>query len=154
MKAKQEILSHWEACQQFDDSPDRFNIRGLNNAPFSYPSGWLAAQATQAAQQLAGSSGHWDIFDALQLAHLNKAENIGDIDVILRTAQTLGFDTSAFLKAMYSSTTLTNLEADHRRAQSLNIRSIPAIIVNKQHIIKQTTRYDDLDCFLESLLNA
>ncbi|NOI30433.1 DsbA family oxidoreductase [Vibrio coralliilyticus] len=151
-QAKQEILAHWASCERFEGSTDRFNIEAMAKASFSYPSGLLAAQATQAAEQLAGENGHWDMFDALQRAHLQRAENIADIDVLLNIARTLGYDTDAFLEVMYAPTTFARLDTDRQRAQALDIRSIPTFIVNGQELVRQTTRYDDLDRFFTSLL--
>ncbi|GMM90475.1 DsbA family protein [Vibrio fortis] len=145
--AKKEILRHWESCQKFEGSVGRFNIEGMNKASFSYPSGMLAAQACKASDRLAGPSAHWDMFDALQRAHLQRAENIGDLDVVLKTAVQLGFDSNEFLKAMYDLSTFESIEEDNRWARELDIQTIPAFSVNGDEVFRSTTRYEALDAY-------
>ena len=67
---------------------------------FEYPSGLAGALACQAAHQVAGDAGHWDMFDAIQDAHLSEHRNIGDLDVLLDIAVALGHDRVAFAERM------------------------------------------------------
>lgn len=153
-KAKREILSHWHSCQKFEGSTDRFNIQGMTAATFSYPSGLLSAQATKAAEYLNGQLGHWNMFDALQKAHLQHAQNIGNIDTILAVADMLGYEIDEFLDAMYQPKIFEALKQDSARAQAFNIRSIPAMIVNGEEVIRQTTRYEAFVDYLHTLTNG
>ncbi|WP_232466770.1 DsbA family oxidoreductase, partial [Alcaligenes faecalis] len=47
-RAKREILGHWAACAQHDDTQS-INIEGMRAQNFDYPHGMLSARACQAA---------------------------------------------------------------------------------------------------------
>jgi predicted DsbA family dithiol-disulfide isomerase len=79
--AKDEILSHWEHANQNDDL-HRFNISGMRNADFLFPSSMKGLIACKAAYFAAGDAGYWDVFDALQNALFVQNRNIGNPDVI------------------------------------------------------------------------
>ena len=85
-QAKQTILGHWEACAQHDDT-QRIDIEGMRRESFEYPSGLAGALACQAAQMLEGDEAHWNLFDAIQHAHMSAHRNIGDAEVLLKREQ-------------------------------------------------------------------
>lgn len=127
-RAKREILGHWAACAQHDDTQS-INIEGMRAQNFEYPHGMLSALACQAACLLAGEHGHWDYFDAVQRAHLAESRNIGDMDTLLAIAVAQGFDGEAFLSAMDSDITHQRVQADRTQAARLGIQSIPTVLV-------------------------
>lgn len=127
-RAKREILGHWAACAQHDDTQS-INIEGMRAQNFEYPHGMLSALACQAAYLLAGEQGHWDYFDAVQRAHLAESRNIGDMDTLLAIAVAQGFDGEAFLSAMDSDIAHQRVQADRTQAARLGIQSIPTVLV-------------------------
>ena len=98
-RAKSVILGHWETSLDHEDQP-RIDVEGMRAENFEYPSGLAGALACQAAHQVAGDAGHWDMFDAIQDAHLSEHRNIGDLDVLLDIAVALGHDRVAFAERM------------------------------------------------------
>ena len=98
-RAKSVILGHWETCLGHEDQP-RIDVEGMRAENFEYPSGLAGALACQAAHLVAGDAGHWDMFDAIQDAHLSQHRNIGDLDVLLDIAVALGHDRAAFAERM------------------------------------------------------
>ncbi|MGO3871076.1 MAG: DsbA family oxidoreductase [Alcaligenes sp.] len=155
-RAKQEILGHWAACAQQDDSQS-INIDGMRAQSFEYPNGMLSALACQAAHLLAGDKGHWDYFDAVQGAHLKDSRNIGDVDTLLALAVAQGFDGAAFLSAMDSEQAHQRVQADRSEAARLGIRSIPTLLVSSPEMGQvlarlQTQSADLLKSRLQALL--
>ncbi|MDW7748793.1 DsbA family protein [Halomonas sp.] len=130
-QAKATILDHWAACQEASEAPQRFNIEGMRSAPFDYPHGLPGALACQAAQSLAGQAGHWQMFDAIQAAHLSEARNVADPRVLRAIAQEAGFGTSAFWRLMEDPATLEAVQADQRLARRLRVSVVPTVIVRE-----------------------
>ena len=128
-RAKREILGHWAACAQQDDTQS-INIDGMRAQSFEYPNGMLAALACQAAHLLSDDTGHWDYFDAVQRAHLRDSRNIGDMGTLLDIALAQGFEREAFLNAMNSNQAYQDVQADRSEAARLGIRSIPTLLVS------------------------
>ncbi|PHP65807.1 disulfide bond formation protein DsbA [Zhengella mangrovi] len=127
--AKETILGHWAACRAASGAPERIDIAAMRSAGFDYPHGLPAALACKAAQALAGQAGHWNMFDAIQAAHMGQARNIADRDVLLDIAAGAGLDVAAFRLALDSPATASAVEADRRLARRLQVSSVPALIV-------------------------
>lgn len=138
-RAKREILGHWAACAQHDDTQS-INIEGMRAQNFEYPHGMLSALACQAACLLAGEQGQWDYFDAVQRAHLAESRNIGDMDTLLAIAVAQGFDGEAFLSAMDSDIAHQRVQADRTQAARLGIQSIPTVLVSSRETGQELAR--------------
>ena len=130
-EAKATILGHWAACAAGSETPQRFAIERMRAAPFNYPHGLPAALACQVAHQLGGSSGHWQMFDALQEAHLSQARNIADQEVLMQVAKGIGFDPATFREGLESDRALKAVQADRALAHRLGVRSVPTVIVQE-----------------------
>lgn len=130
-QARETILGHWTACRQMSDQPELINIRAMRDAPFDYPHGFTAALACKAAERTGGQRAHWDMFDQLQRAHLAEAKNVADPAVALQAAQELGLETAAFAAAFNDPVTERAVQADRRDARSLQVSSIPALIIRE-----------------------
>tara|TARA_R110000744_G_scaffold380525_1_gene501763 strand:+ start:39124 stop:39762 length:639 start_codon:yes stop_codon:yes gene_type:complete len=128
-KARETILGHWSACRQASDRPELVDIEAMRAAPFDYPHGMTAALACKAAEQLGGQSAHWDMFDRLQLAHLAEARNIADPETVLQLARDSGHDAATFARSFGDPATARAVEADRALARSLQVRSVPTLIV-------------------------
>lgn len=129
--ARETILGHWAVCRQVSDQPERVNIDGMRAGPFDYPHGMIAALGCKAAERLRGQGAHWDMFDRLQRAHLTETRNIADPKVVLHAARELGFEAAAFAEIFDDPATLRDVEADRQHARSLQVRSIPTLIVRE-----------------------
>ena len=150
-RAKSVILGHWETSLDHEDQP-RIDVEGMRAENFEYPSGLAGALACQAAHQVAGDAGHWDMFDAIQDAHLSEHRNIGDLDVLLDIAVALGHDRVAFAERMRAGA--QRLQADRDAAMRLGIRSIPTLIVGADLARLQTTPLAALRQRLQALASA
>ena len=126
-RAKAIILRHWTDCAAHEDTA-RIDIEGMRAQDFEYPSGWLGALACQAAGMLGGNDAHGAMFDAVQWAHLHQHRNIGDAEVLLDIAESLGHPRGAFADHMRSDAVRQRVQADRAEAAALGIRSIPTVI--------------------------
>jgi predicted DsbA family dithiol-disulfide isomerase len=126
-QAKHTILGHWEACARHDDA-QRIDIEGMRRETFEYPSGMAGALACQAAQILGGDAAHWDLFDAIQHAHMSAHRNIGDAEVLLDIATHNGFERNAFARCMESPEALNLVQQDRALAQRMGLHAIPTLI--------------------------
>lgn len=138
-RAKREILGHWAACAQYDDTQS-INIEGMQAQSFEYPHGMPSALACQAAYLLAGEQGHWDYFDAVQRAHLVESRNIGDMDTLLAIAVAQGFGGEAFLSAMDSDIAHQRVQTDRTQAARMGIQSIPTVLVSSRETGQELAR--------------
>lgn len=130
-QARETILNHWAACRLASDRPERIDIEAMRGAAFDYPHGHTAALGCKAAETLGGQVAHWDMFDALQRAHLTEARDIADAATVLQAATALGFEVPTFAKVMNDPTTAEAVEADRQMARRMQVRTIPAVIVRE-----------------------
>ena len=77
---------------------------------------------------LGGNDAHGAMFDAVQWAHLHQHRNIGDAEVLLDIAESLGHPRGAFADHMRSDAVRQRVQADRAEAAALGIRSIPTVI--------------------------
>lgn len=130
-QAKAAILSHWASCQRASDTPEKFNIDGMRAASFDYPHGLPGALACKAAERIGGQAAHWDMFDAVQRAHLSEARNVADTGVLTAIAAGLGFRRRDFGRVMAEPATQHAVEQDRRLAGRLQVVKVPTIIVRQ-----------------------
>ena len=130
-QARETILGHWEVCRKASDHPERINIKGMRQARFNYPHGKVAALACKAAEAVSDQTGHWDMFDRLQRAHITEVRNIADRDVVTDLAASLGHDRVAFRALLSDPETARRIEADRQHARRFQVRSVPTLIVRE-----------------------
>lgn len=134
-RAKSQILGHWNRCAEADDVKGRIDVDGMRRRAFEYPSGLAAALACKAAEAQGGQDAHWDLFDALQRAHLTETMNVADQDVLMQTARGIGLDMRRFEADLDSPSIRTAVEMDRYRAALLGIRSIPSLVIEEARVL-------------------
>ena len=77
---------------------------------------------------MGGNNAHGAMFDAVQWAHLHQHRNIGDAEVLLDIAESLGHPRGAFADHMHSDAVCQRVQDDRAEAAALGIRSIPTVI--------------------------
>lgn len=152
--AKATILGHWAACADASDTPEKFAIDRMRAARFDYPSGLPSALACQVAQKLAGPHGHWRMFDALQDAHISRALNIADVDVLVDVAAGIGFDPDRFRQDLQDPRMHSAVAADRELASRLRVRVVPTVIVPQTGVRLRNGRLLDLREQLHGQLSA
>lgn len=133
-RAKAEIVNHWRAANANDDL-HRFNIPGMEDAQFLFPSSMNALRAAKAAWFVGGEASYWDAFDALQSALFMHSQNIEDENVIRSAIKTAGIDLAEWSKHYESDAAAAAVLEDLSRAEQYGLRGVPALIVNGEHLI-------------------
>ncbi|GLC81754.1 DsbA family oxidoreductase [Lacrimispora brassicae] len=132
--AKTEILSHWEQANQNDDL-HRFNISGMHQAEFPFPTSMKALTACKAAYFTAGDAGYWDVFDALQNALFVKNRNIEELDIINECIRQSGIDFAKWEQHYNSDNTKEAVEKDLLLANQYGVDVVPCLIIDGKYRI-------------------
>ncbi len=130
--AKTEILGHWSHAN-FNDDLHRFNISGMKQADFPFPSSMKGLLACKAAGFTAGQGGYWDVFDALQNALFVQNRNVEDQAVIDDCVRQSGIDFDKWQEHYHSQETRDAVEKDLLLAKEYQIQSIPYLVINGKH---------------------
>ena len=141
--AKAEIMSHWEHANHNDDH-HRFNISGMRQTDFLFPSSMKGLIACKAAYFVAGDAGYWDVFVALQNALFVRSLNIGDQEVIESVVRETGTDFEAWKKHYEALETLEAVEADLLLAERYGVKSVPHLVINGKHHVSGAIGLDQI----------
>jgi predicted DsbA family dithiol-disulfide isomerase len=133
--AKQEILGHWEHANQNDDL-HRFNIEGMREADFPFPSSMKGLIACKAAFFIGGNSGYWNVFDALQNALFVQSRNIGEQAVIDEIIRKTNIDFEQWKRHYLDPSTKEAVESDFYLVRKYNINSVPSLVINGEHLVR------------------
>ncbi len=133
-KAKNEILSHWAHANQNDDL-HRFNIEGMRKESFLFPMSMKPLWACKAASSVAGNSGYWDLFDALQDALFVKNKNIELDDIIFESVKRVGLDFAQWQELFKSEKVKLAVEADFKMAERYGLKGVPALVINEKTVV-------------------
>ncbi|MGE5309972.1 MAG: DsbA family oxidoreductase [Sphaerimonospora mesophila] len=149
-QAKDEIVTHWEQANQNDDL-HRFNIDGMKQTDFPFPSSMKPLRAAKAALYVGGEAAYWDVFDALQAALFIQNQNI-ELDEVIRTAvKTTDVNFDEWQQLFASDETQQAVEADLARADEYGLRGVPALVINRQQVISGALPTEQLRQMLEDL---
>jgi len=127
--AKDEIMSHWEHANHNDDL-HRFNISGMRQAEFPFPTSMKGLLACKAAYFVAGDAGYWDVFDNLQNALFVQNRNIEEDEIIEDCIRKSGIDFELWVQHYNSVETMDAVERDLLLVRQYNIQGVPALVIN------------------------
>ncbi len=130
--AKKEILGHWEHANQ-NDELHRFNIDGMKEANFPFPTSKNGLLASKAAKLICGEEAYWQVFDNLQEALFVKNLDIESIDVIKVAVANAGIDWDTFEPVFHSEETLTEVNNDISLAYKYGISGAPFLVINEKY---------------------
>ena len=148
--AKAEIMSHWEHANQNDDL-HRFNIAGMRQTHFPFPSSMKVLIACKAAYFTAGDSGYWDVFDALQNALFVQNRNIEERDVINDCINQSGIDFAEWEQHYNSGETREAVEKDLLLAKQYGVRGVPCLVIDGKY---QVSGAQPLAQIIQAIQNA
>lgn len=131
-RAKAEILTHWEQANKNDDL-HRFNIDGMRESNFLFPTSIPPLRAVKAAEEVGGNNIAWDAFDALQNALFVENKNIEELEVIKEALSKTGIDLEKWEIAYDSSKSLEEVNNDLALAKSYGISGAPFIVINGKY---------------------
>ena len=141
--AKDEILQHWKHANEIDDL-HRFSIEGMKEQVFLFPKSMNALYACKAAGFTAGEEAYWNVFDALQYAFFVENKNIEDDNVIEYAIKHFSFSFEDWKQYYTSKAVKDAVFDDFSLVEHYGINSVPALVVNKAHIISGTQPLDTL----------
>ncbi len=131
-KSKAEILTHWEQANKNDDL-HRFNIDGMRESDFLFPTSIPPLRAVKAAEQIGGNDIAWDAFDALQNALFVENKNIEELEVIKEALSKTNIDLVKWEIAYDSSESLEEVHKDLDLARSYGISGVPFLVINGRY---------------------
>ncbi|MFW8053326.1 DsbA family oxidoreductase [Vagococcus fluvialis] len=130
--AKNEILGHWEHANQNDDL-HRFNIEGMKEADFPFPTSKNGLLAAKAAKLIGGEEAYWQVFDNLQESLFVKNQDIESIDVIKEAVVAAGIDWDKFEPVFQSEDALEAVNEDLRLGIRYGIQGAPFLVINEKY---------------------
>lgn len=148
--AKSEILGHWRHANHNDDL-HRFNIAGMQEADFLFPTSMNVLTACKAAYFTAGENGYWDVFDALQNALFVQSRNIEDESVIQDCVRQSGIDFEQWSDHFKNADTRQAVEKDLALATQYGIHGVPCLVINGQH---QVSGAQSIDRVIQAIQDA
>lgn len=148
--AKKEVLSHWQHANQNDDL-HRFNIEGMAEADFPFPTSKNGLLAAKAAQILGGDSGYWNVFDQLQELLFVKSQNVEAIDVIKVAATNAGFNWDEFEPVFHSEETLHAVKNDLVLARQYGIQGVPFLVIDGKYGINGAQSLATIEATIEKV---
>lgn len=131
---KPEVMSHWEHANENDDE-HRFNIEGMKEQDFLFPTSKNGLIAAKAAGIIAGDSGYWDVFDAIQNALFVQNKDISNAKVLEKIVKESPLDFDTWKEQFENSETEQAVLEDLQRVQSYGIQGAPALVIDQKYLI-------------------
>ena len=151
-KAKGEILTHWAHANQNDDL-HRFNIEGMKEKDFLFPTSMNALLAAKAASFIGGEALYWDVFDALQKGLFTDNRNIEDEEVITQIVSGFVQDLKRWQDYYHSGEIKEAVEKDLALARQYGIRSVPSLVIDGRYLVNGAQPYEELLAYLQEIID-
>ena len=119
----------------------------LNRGPMGSYSRWALIGAKYAEAQGCGPQYH----DAIFRAYWQRANNIGDVEVLAEIAHSIGLERRAFLAALQGETYEAQVEADVEQAYSYGLTGVPALIFGQRYLVSGAQPYEVLRQVVEKV---
>lgn len=131
---KPEVMGHWKQANENDDLK-RFNIDGMKDQDFLFPTSKNALIAAKAAGFLDDQAAYWEVFDALQHALFVENLDISDIEVIEKVIENTTLDFTDWKKKFESKEAAEAVLNDLEFVKQNGINSVPALIIEGKYLI-------------------
>ena len=119
----------------------------LNRGPMGIQSRAALIGAKYAEAQGKGIEYH----DAVFRAYWQRANNIGEIEVLAEIAQSIGLDHGAFLAALRDEEYNAQVEADVEQAYYYGLTGVPALIFDERYLVSGAQPYEVLRQVVEKV---
>lgn len=147
---KPEVLSHWEQANENDDE-HRFNIEGMKEQDFLFPTSKEGLVAAKAAGMIAGGAGYWDVFDGLQEALYVQSKDISNAEVIEEVVKNTTIDFDAWKLQFEKNETEQAVLEDLQRVQDYGIQGAPALVINQKYLISGAQPQEIIEQTIEQI---
>lgn len=131
---KPEVLTHWEHANQNDDL-NRFNIEGMKEKDFLFPTSKNGLKASKAAGILNGQDAYWEVFDALQHGLFVDNRDISDLEVIEDIISHSSLNLSEWKDQFDKTETEQAVLEDLNLVQSYGIQGAPALVIEGKYLV-------------------
>jgi predicted DsbA family dithiol-disulfide isomerase len=108
----------------------RFNFEASNKMPNTFNAHRLVAWAAQG-----GPGGQSRMVRALFSAHFEQGQDIGDVDMLIRIAVTLGMERDEVAAYLHSGAGAQNVNAEIEAAHRMGVQGVPFFLVDTQYAI-------------------
>jgi predicted DsbA family dithiol-disulfide isomerase len=125
---------------------EQYNLE-LNRGPMGIHSRSALLGAKFAEAQGKGPQYH----DAVFRAYWQRANNIGDVEVLAEIARSIGFDREAFVAALQDERYAAWVDADIDEAYSYGLTSVPALIFGRRYLVSGAQPYEVLRQVVEKV---
>ena len=125
---------------------DQYGLE-LNQGPMGISSRSALIGAKYAETQDKSAAYH----DAMFRAYWQRANNIGDVDVLAEIAQSIGLERAAFLTALNDESYEDQVEADVEQAYQYGLTGVPALIFNNRYLVSGAQPYEVLQQVVEKV---
>ena len=89
--------------------------------------------------------------DAVFRAYWQRANDIGDVDVLAEIAQSIGLERGAFRVALQDELLSARVDADIDEAYSYGLTGVPALIFGRRYLVSGAQPYEVLQQVLEKV---
>lgn len=149
-EAKAEVLTHWSQANMQDELK-RFNIPGMNDQDFLFPTSKPPLVAAKAAGIVGGETIYWEVFDALQHALFVESQDVSDKEVIEKVIKTTSVDFDLWKETFdHEATEQATLE-DMIRAQQFGLQGVPALVIEEKYLISGAQASEIIEQTLEAI---
>jgi predicted DsbA family dithiol-disulfide isomerase len=125
---------------------EQYNVE-LSRGPLGISSRPALVGAKYAEDQGKGPQYH----DAIFRAYWQRANNIGDEEVLAEIAQAIGLKRDAFLAALKDDRYEAQVEADVEQAYSYGLTGVPALIFGDRYLVSGAQPYEVLQQVVEKV---
>lgn len=126
-----DILKHWESANRIDEE-HRFNIEGMREKVFEFPTSRLAEIAIKAGVMAGGAEVHWDLF----VRNLN----IGDDPTVRDLIKETDIEYDKWENLYEDPETEQKLFKDYELVEEYDLNLIPSIVLEEEKVIKGALR--------------
>lgn len=131
---KPEVLNHWEQANKNDDL-NRFNIEGMKEQDFLFPTSKNGLKAAKAAGILRGQDAYWEVFDAIQQTLFVDNRDISEVEVLADVVNQTSIDLDAWKTQFNKPETEQAVLEDLNLVQSYGIQGAPALVIEGKYLI-------------------
>jgi predicted DsbA family dithiol-disulfide isomerase len=125
---------------------DQYGLE-LNQGPMGISSRSALIGAKYAETQGKSAAYH----DAMFRAYWQRANNIGDVDVLAEIAQSIGLERESFWAALKDDSYEAQVEADVEQAYQYGLTGVPALIFNNRYLVSGAQPYEVLQQVVEKV---
>jgi len=147
---KDEVLNHWDHANQNDDL-SRFNIKGMKQENFLFPTSKLGLTAAKAAGIIGGQSAYWEVFDGIQNALFVESRDIADTEVLETIVQETSIPFEDWKEQFENPETEQAVLEDLKLVQSYGIQGAPALVVEGKYLISGAQPQEVIEETLEKI---